>query len=238
MVNNKIYFSLFLISVFFITNCKTASKNFSYKISTYSIENNTKTNQVYLSSYLISFNNYLFEFNVGVSTIDSIFSESNKSNRHYKYDTLSVFILDSKNRFFYEFDKFENDNKLLNSGMFSKKLSGMRLADTSQKLTKVLYEKKMHDTILWNTKLHYIIDIQKNLKNKDSVNAFIFYLKNKNFTSLYDLMSAKYNDEYSMIGFSYNFIEQKQTLEGTLDNLRPLTRLEEEICFGMIKKIK
>ncbi|MCU0321101.1 MAG: hypothetical protein MUE72_01720 [Chitinophagaceae bacterium] len=239
MGNKKANFYFFLISVFFITNCKTASNNFSYKTSTYSIENETKSNQVYLNSYLISFNGYLLEFNVGVSTIDSIFGGSNKLIRQYKYDTLSVFVLDSKKRIFYEFNEFSNKSKLLKFGPFSKKPSGMRLADTAQKLTIKVQKQKMFDTLLWGVNLHYLIDTQKNRINEDSVRTFVFFLKNKKFVSLYEIMTAEYiNPDFSMVGFSANFIDQKIVMEGVMEELRTLTTLEEDICSGMIQKIK
>ncbi|TAE13385.1 MAG: hypothetical protein EAZ47_07940 [Bacteroidetes bacterium] len=213
------------------------SKHFCYQQITSSAAD-VNNDKYAIHNNLISFDKYLFEFNVGPRIIDSMNAGSTKIFRTIRYDTLSVFVLNSEDRNFYEFDTFAVTCNLLGHGPFSNKSAGMKLADTMQKPLQAFYEKKMQDTTLWNQRLFYFSDIQKNRNNEDSVRAYIFFLKQKNFTSLYDLMTAKYIDpNFNMVGFSYKFIEQNITAESVLKNLRPLTSKEEEICSSIVKKI-
>lgn len=224
-------------TLLFISGCVEQAKNFSYESIVSTTEPNI-SDDLSIHSYFLSFNTYLFEFNVRVTKYDSILGGSNQIFRRVEYDTLSLFVLAPDTRMYYEFNTFDTNNKLIASGPFSKKPAGMRLLDTVQKSTESKYEITLKDTMLWNQKLYYFSEIQKDRSNQDSVLANVFFLKEKNFTSLYDLMTTKFvNPSFSMVGFSYHYIEQKIVAQSVLKNLRPLTSKEEAICSSIVKKI-
>ncbi len=237
-ISNICLFLLFLLTI----GCTTKKiSNFSYQMSIYTIEADKKTN-MNMTQFLANYNGFVLEFNVGRSFIDTIYHQSRKRTTELKYDTLGLFVLDPQKRMYYEFNSFNDTCKLLKCGSFSQKKIGMALSDT---IASIDPKRKpnlnlLRDTFLFNEKILYYKDNIKEINSQqDSVVSFSFFLKNRDFVSLLDLMVPRmFESAYSLVGFSSNYIKLNVTTTGELENMRPLTSHEEKICKNIIKQIQ
>lgn len=226
---------LFFISIF---GCGVSKNNYSYKLTNYLISNN-QMEELPFKSHLISFNGYLFEFKLDLRQNDTIYAKTGKINRNENYDTSGVYILNLENRRFIEFDSFSVRGKIIKSGKFSKKEFGIKLSDSLLKEVPFFKNKTLKDTFLWGKKLYYIDTVEKGRLFKDSILTHVFFIKDRSFVSMYELNTGVFPDaEYSMVGYSTFFIEQKIFGVGLLEDMRKLTRSEDKICAYMIEETK
>ncbi len=236
----KVDISLFIFSIMtlLIVSCKVSNSHYSYKLTTYSISNNIIEELPYINQ-LISYNEYLFEFKLDVRQIDTLYAKSGKLLSHRYYDTSGIYLLNPGNKQYVEFDTFSTNHKVVKAGKFSDKEFGVRLSDSTLQSAPFFLNKILKDTFLWGKTLYYIDTIQKSSSGTDSILTHIFFIKDINFTSMYELNSGVYPDpEYSMVGYSTYFFEQKIMAAGVLENMRHLTKDENKICKLMIKKAR
>ncbi len=238
---NKYCRKLFVIVIVLfcsIWGCTVSKKNYSYKLTTYTVRNNI-TEELPFKIHLISCNGYLFEFKLDIRKSDTLNGKSGKFIENTYYDTSGIYVLNPGNKRYVEFDTFSTSNKVVKSGKFSEKEFGVGLSDSALQSGSFFLNKTLKDTFLWNKNLYYIDTLQKNSNGNDSMLTHIFFIKDINFTSMYELNSGIYPDpEYSMVGYNTYFFDQKIVVGGVLETMRYLTGKESKICVRMIKKIE
>lgn len=233
----KLIALLFSVTIFLYTGCSLQRQNFSYTNKTYAIDSNynTKTDMKIHGNF-ISFNPYLFEFNIRITQYDSIDQHTGKRVFHYVFDTANVYLIDINKKAFFEFDSFTTKAKLLSTGKLQEKKYGTQFPENNSIETDTLFTPDLlKDTALWGEQLLYYSSIQKNTNNIDSVVTYIFFIKKPNFISFHDVPNRLIkNDSYSMVGFSIHLLEKNQKVTNELEELRNLTRSEEEICNRLV----
>jgi hypothetical protein len=238
--NNKFYIGLLvfvLLLNFSIIGCGCNKSNYSYQLTHYSVENGNML-ELPFNSYLVSYNGFLLEFKLNIRQSDTLYSKSERRINKTWYDTSGVYILDPKSKTYLEFDTFSMSGKIVNHGKFSEKKFGIALSDTLRNTVSFFQNKVLKDTFLWGSNLFYLDTLEKGKLNRDSILSHIFFIKDNNFTSLYELNSGVFpNPEYSMIGYCTYFFDTKMFLIGKLEDMRRLTKHEENICKRMIQKI-
>lgn len=228
-------FFLFLIPCLSINlkGCNDSPKGHSYNISFYKGDPRVKDNFLFKND-LISYDKKLFEFDYAIRRDDTLIGKE-LIVKSIHFDTTSVLILDGINRKFYEFDTFSNIAKQVAVGNFSQK-KGIKLADTSQ-IPKKIDENQLRDTLINDIRMKYLFEIQKNNFQEDSILSYSYFLENESFISLIDLLGARVSPKYSLVGFSQFWVKEKESVHAIIENLRLLTKKEEQICSSMISKI-
>ncbi len=226
-----------IILLLSICGCTVSKKNYSYKLTTYSI-NNSLTEELPFKIHLISYNGYLFEFKLNTRKSDTLYGQSGKLLENTYYDTSGIYLLSPESKRYVEFDTFSITNKIVKSGKFSEKQFGVRLSDSTLQSSSFFLDKVLKDTFLWNKSLYYIDTLQKSSFGKDSIRTHIFFIKDAHFTSMYELNAGTYPDpEYSMVGYNTYYFDQNIVVAGVLENMRYLTENERKICASMIRKM-
>ncbi len=240
MKKSPISFFVLLLSVIVIHSfCKVSKNNYSYGLSVELYKNNILVKEIQWPNHLLIYNNYLFEFNIAISNKESYHQSSKIHTIETKYDTLGVYVLSPNERKFFEFDTFATTNKLITYNLFSKKPFGQKMYDS---VLKSSYNKNQNlsDTTIWGHHLYYFKHTQKNKQEKDSIISFLYLLKKPGFLSLLEVTNGAYYPDrnYCLIGFSILDIKSNELLLCKLEDLRRLSREEEQICASMIKKVK
>lgn len=234
--NKRLKVLVMLLSIS-ILGCGCNKYNYSYQLTHYSVENGSMIELPFKSS-LISYNGFLLEFKINIRQSDTLYSKSERRINTTWYDSSGVYILNPRSKTYIEFDTFSMSGKILNHGKFSEKKFGIALSDSVLKTVPFFQNKVLKDTFLWGKNLFYIDTLEKGKMNRDSIVSYIFFIKDINFTSMYELNSVVFpNLEYSMIGYITYFFDTKTFLIGKFERMRKLTKNEEKICESLIKKI-
>jgi hypothetical protein len=217
--------------------CLSTEKAVSYTISNYIIESDA-SKRIEFDKHFISYKGMLLEFNTTVVEDATYKIESKETIVKRRVDTLSVYLLDSKLRCFYEFDGFNKHAKQISNGKFSKKKWGMTISDTIINGTSFLIERTLADTVLNQQKLYYYKDIHKGVSGKDSAISNIYFVKKSNFVSIYDLILANhFKPDYSMVGYSVFLIESNTIGVASFENVKMLNNLQVDVCNHYLKVI-
>lgn len=112
----------FFYIIAFFMYCSYSSKGqyYSYEIKTFIIDKG-KTNDTKTPGQYISYEPFLFEFNIAISSRDTLYGTSGQYFSSIRFDTVSVFVLNPLTRKFVEFSEFGEQAKILKSGKFSEK---------------------------------------------------------------------------------------------------------------------
>jgi hypothetical protein len=215
--------------------CSMQGQNFSFSTGTYVVEKNIKKDMRIHGNY-ISFNPYLFEFNISINQYDSILQNTGQKMSFFTFDTSSIYLIDVSKKLFFEFDSFKTNAKMISSGQLQDKKFGAMLKENKKIEADIgLTKDLLRDTVAFGKKLSYYSSVEKNVNNADSVITHIFFLKKPNFISIRDIPNRLIKDKsYSMVGFSVHMIEQNSTVTEELENIRSLNQSEEKICADII----
>jgi hypothetical protein len=228
---SKLFFTVLSILCF---GCSTRGQNFSYSTKTYSIEKNIKIDMKIHGNY-ISFYPYLFEFAIRVKQFDSVFSAGEKKSS-VTFDTSNIYIIDITKKMFFEFDSFTANAKIISSGQFQDKKTGVAFKENKAIEAETGFKKDLlRDTTVFGKKLSYYSSVEKNVENADSVITQIYFLKQPNFVSVHDISNRLVKDRlYNMAGFKVHLLQQNVSISNELEEFRTLNPSEERICKGMI----
>jgi len=229
---------LLIVIIFFYSGCSTQIHNFSYSSILYSIQNNIKTDMKSHGNY-ISYKPFLFEFNIRANQINSLDEKTGKIFTFFSFDTMSVHLIDTNEKMFFEFDSFKINSKIISNGEIQNKKTGVSLVENNAINDDTTFRGNvLKDTLVWGKKLLYYSSGLKNIKNADSVITTIFFIKKSNFISIQDIPNRLIKDElYSMIGFSVHLVEKNEYVIQELDDIKILTMNDDKICADMVKRM-
>ncbi|MBK8519390.1 MAG: hypothetical protein IPL54_00440 [Chitinophagaceae bacterium] len=232
---NKLFFR-FLIFLF-LCGCKTSKEKFyAYTVDSYTIDT---TKRLMSSSNVISYGSYLFEFIQRVSINNVLHGESGSVTSSIDYDTVSVYLLENKNKLYYSFDTFSLKNSILKTGKLSDKEFGVRLNPSEKDTDTTVFYGPPVEVIINKIKCFYTEVISKNKNMNDTFEMKMTMIKNANLNSLYKINGAKFTDEnYCIVGLNIYLPKQRQRYIEEVDAIRPLTEKEKAICESMLIKSK
>jgi hypothetical protein len=235
-MRRAIYMALFFLMVV-SDSCEPSNKiSYSYMSSNYGIENGDKKD-LGITSRLISYNDYLFEFKVKKNTIDTTFMESNRVVTRIYYDTLGVYLLSHRNKLYFEFDTFSLNHKIVRVGNITDKAFGQKFVYLKDTISDFYRGKVPKDTTIYGQHYFHIDSMLKNKDGQDSILSKMLLFKNPNFMSVYKMEGNNFADkEYSVVGYHIHYYANNIDVFGIVEGLRPLDKEEEKICALMIKK--
>ena len=227
---------LYILFLFIFCSCSSTGQYYSYQLKTIRVDKG-KPFDLRAPDHYISYEPFLFEFNIGVSSNDTIYGNSEKIYGPLIIDTLSVYLLNPFTRKFVEFNEFSEQAKVIESGKFSEKKRNFKLSDSAMGPIKHFGNKPMTDTLVWGKNLHYLENFEKGHTGQDSIKNHIFFVKNPHLVTMYELISGIYTDpDYSMICYTTHVVESSDGLLNELQELRELSDKEKNICEAMLKK--
>lgn len=226
---------LFLAIAYFLGGCKSAKKvSYSFNVERYVVD--TAKHLLDFSS-LLSYGNYLFEYKIHTHYTKVIKGEGEPLLTAV-YDTTGVYLLSGKNKLYCEFDSFSLKSNILSKGPFSSKLKGATVTPVRQVSadSSDTYYKPPQSMVLNNIPCYYSDIVFKNAPLKDTVQQSVLLIKKENLNSLYKIRGIEFMDPaYSIVGFRKTHLLKTDLFEERINNLRPLTEKEIEICKYMIK---
>ena len=226
---------LFLLAVHFFYGCTSPKDTYySFRVGTYALD--TVKNFVYFDN-LISYGNYLFEFRNKITY--STIMHGNVDSTTISYDTIGVYLLSGKNKLYYEFDTFAFNNKVVKVGKLTEKEMGFKFTFPPPDSTSDLSYAPVKKVILKNIN-YFVSEVVRSDKTKnDSMQSQAILVKNKNFNSLYKMNGVKFIDSnYCIVGFYFYDLKKKEGLLQEIESMRPLTKMEFDICANMVQNAK
>jgi hypothetical protein len=206
---------------------------YRYKVNTFTYD----TSKHWISSsHNISYNNYLFEFRL--NTINS--TETNlkigRTKRLTTFDTVGVYLLQCLKPFYFELDTFSTFSKVVKIGNIWQKPYGRQFDSVEVLGAKSMPYITPVDTIINNIACYYVTVVDTNTNNY-AIEMKAILLKKKYFNSLNKIGGANFPDkDYCVVGFAGYSHKNHDGFIQEIDELRPLTKKEINICKSMIAK--
>ncbi len=234
-INSHIKIAVIFCLVYFFGGCNTVKKaSYSFNVERYIVD--TATHLLDFSS-LLSYNEYLFDYKININ-VNTIIVGDGKPLESVVFDTTGVYLLSGKNKLYCEFDSFSLKSKIVSKGPFSSKPTGASVtpvrqvsADSSE-----TYYTPPQSMVINNIPCYYSDIVFKNAPLKDTVQQSVLLIKKENLNSLYKIRGIEFMDPaYSIVGFRKTHLLKTDLFEERINNLRPLTEKEIEICKYMIK---
>lgn len=224
----------FVMVTQFFNGCVTIKeKYFSYKVGTYTIDT---VKQFIYSENLISYGDYLFEFNERINIVTNMYG-SETTNTEY-YDTVGVYLL-NKNKLYYEFDTFSLKNNIVKIGKIIDKPSGFKYTFPAARSVSDVAFAAPQKRIINNIPCFISQIVPNNKTVNDTMNVEAVLIKDKTFNSPYKMNGIKFTDtNYCIVGVHVFLLKKKAAFLQEIESMRPLTDKEKEICENMIKKSK
>ena len=218
-------------------SCKSSeTAYYSYNVKTYRI-NTSKT--VLYTHCLITFGDYLFEFNPGIYLNGKLNEQANTIDATIRIDTTSVYLMQFSHLFYQEFDTFDLPSNMIRTGKLWKKFDGFHFdsAEVVQKLPSPYIEPI--DTVINNIQCYYFTVHKPDIKAGDFNEIKVILIKKPGFTSLNKIGGSVFPDkDYCVVGINAYSYKNKDGFVQELDSLRPLARKEIHICKDMSAKSK
>ncbi len=232
---SQISYCFLIASILF--GCKMPKQNYySYKVNSYVIDT---TKRLVTSSSLISFGDYLFEFNVKINIKNELRLESRTVKSTIEYDTVSIYLLQNRYSLYFELDTFDIKNKIIKTGKLWEKLYGQHFDSSSLVQVKPSPYFVPVDTIINNIKCYYATVETPNKTAEGNNEIKILLIKKPNFNSLNKIGGAIFPDkDYCIIGIDAYSFKGNDGFVQEIDALRPLTEKENSICESIIAKCK
>ncbi|MCU0321102.1 MAG: hypothetical protein MUE72_01725 [Chitinophagaceae bacterium] len=227
---------VFLATSLFCYAQKLESNNYAYTIGTY-----FHTSAKYNNPFVV-YNGKIFEFIIK----NKVFNESTVSiddgteseiKTTYVYDTTSVQIIDLKTNRFILVDGFVDSCKVINYGKYDTSKIGHKHGISKINCIENLGENIKRDTIINGTKYYFTSETQKDEQGNDSTVFYLLFLKKTNFLSIFYPAGLNHN-ELHYCGMSFKHLASNENLLYLVENIRPISQNEENICAKMIKKIE
>lgn len=230
-------FIVVIICIMILFGCKVSKEMFvSYKVNySYTTE---KSKTVYSFSNLISYGDYLFEFRNRLNIVEEIRGEIKKNNEFY--DTLGVYLMSTKNKLYYEFDKFSDIGKIVKKGNILDKQAGLKFNFKNiDSVTSNSLFMPPKEAIINNINC-YTSDVVSTIsKKQDSIVQKMILIKNAKFNSLFKINGVNFSDKnYCIVGFTYCNLKSNQIYAQEIESMRILTEKELKICEDLIAQSK
>ncbi len=223
--------------VLFLYCCKMPKEvYYSYKVNSYAIDT---TKRLVTSNNLISFGDYLFEFNVKINIKNELLFESGGVKSSIEYDTVSVYLLQNNNLYYYELDTFSIKNKVIKTGKLWEKLYGQHFDSSDLVQSKSSPYIFPVDTVINNIQCYYATVNRANKNSGDYNEIKIILIKKEKFNSLNKIGGAVFPDKgYCIVGIDAYSFKNNDGFVQEIEALRPLTEKEKRICESMISRSK
>ncbi len=231
---NKQFVLFFLISLC-LASCKT-SKEFYYSYNTEAHIMDSTNNILYFSS-LLSFGDYLFEYKV-TTHLNTVIHGNDKPVKSVMFDTTGIYLLSGKSKQYCEFDTFALQSKIISKGPFSTKPTGVGVlpisrvtADSSDTYYSSPKAISMNNVLCYYSNIRF-----KDKAVTDTMERGAILIKKENFNSFYKIRGIEFTDTiYCIVGFRLKHLSKDETFVEQINNLRPLTEKEIQICKRMVK---
>lgn len=226
---------LYLGVMYFLASCNTAkTASYSFNIERYVIDT---ANHFFGFSSLLSYGDYLFEYKI-TTNFNTTINHLGKSSESVVYDTTGIYLLSGKTKQYCEFDSFGLKSKILSKGPFSAKPTGAGVTPVQQ--TEPGFSDSYYgppQPVSINQVPCYYSDVLfKSGAPEDATLQSAILIKKENFNSLYKIRGIQFMDTaYCIVGFRKTHLLNEETFAEQINNLRPLTKKEIEICKFLIK---
>lgn len=221
--------------------CRTnQDMHYSYNVERYAYDwkpgsEDTLSRLVDFSS-ILSYGNYLFEY-VVVTHIHQEVHGSNKPIITITYDTSGVYLINSNNGQYFEFNNFSLQSSIIKSGAISDKPRGMNLSPVVKTDSSDVYYGPPQNLVINNIPCYLSKILSKKEMPEDSVSTKVILMKKPNLNSLYKIKGIEFTDKaYCVVGLWQTRINKNASYEEKIKNFRMLTREEMLICRNMVKQ--
>lgn len=198
--------------------------------------NQSKANTT--THFFSSYDKYLFEYIVEEKIESSLIVGQDKVDGKVRFDTISIQIIDVLNKKYVQIDRFSKKFILLNKGDYRNSTIGLKLKTT------VDFNPLNHniisssDTLICNQKIKYSSDTIRKSNGSDSLINKVYFAQFDNLNTLWTLLGIpNANGNFTFLGFSSAFLDQKLTLSLQVKDIQPLGKREQEISKTICEKL-